>query len=117
MTIIMNFAKLGDLSKHMHSNRFLLQEIHVIARQQCSAIAYLHDIGITHRDIKPENILLESRKPLVTKLADFGETSLSVELRTYSGTEAYQAPELEEKRESDIYTNKVDVWSLGLVLV
>lgn len=66
-----------------------------------------------HRDIKPENILLKSRSPdLNTRLTDFGLSSDRQDLKTFCGTQIYLAPEV---RGTAHYTNKVDIWSLGVV--
>jgi serine/threonine protein kinase len=63
-----------------------------------SGLKYLHDNSITHRDLKPENVLVSNHhysqfsdteivnrmvsvKPLICKLADFGE-SRSRDIRT-----------------------------------
>jgi serine/threonine-protein kinase Chk2 len=54
----------------------------------------------------------------VVKITDFGLSKFCnqiTQLKTHCGTMSYQAPELiEEKREP--YTNKVDIWSLGIVM-
>ena len=108
-------------------------------RQMCIGVKYLHDQSITHRDLKPENVLLslpDSTETLV-KITDFGlsrfinETSL---MKTFCGTPNYLgktvksdwsemifffsflAPEVLSTRGEASYTNKVDVWSLGVIL-
>jgi hypothetical protein len=69
----------------------------------------LLDFG--YRDVKPENILIN--RPFIPKLSDFGLSSAKVLLVTRCGTEAYLAPEIRQPG----YDSKVDVWSLGLVLL
>ena len=78
---------------------------------------YLHKQNITHRDIKPENILLvdENIDNFEIKIADLGfaqefdkETGLDLVL----GTPLYMAPELVLNKK---YSEKVDVWSLGVI--
>jgi calcium-dependent protein kinase len=77
----------------------------------------MHLQSITHRDIKPENILLVSDdiNNFDIKIADLGfaqqfdrERGLNLVL----GTPLYMAPEL-IKHEN--YSEKVDVWSLGII--
>ena len=69
-----------------------------------------------HRDLKSDNILINERGEL--KIGDFGyalqftkEKTTSCEL---AGTPAWMAPELIRKEE---YTESVDIWSLGVILV
>jgi len=90
-------------------------------RQMCLGVKYLHDRSITHRDLKPENVLLvqpETNETII-KITDFGlsrfinETSL---MKTFCGTPNYLAPEVLATRGESSYTNKVDVWSLGVIL-
>ncbi|CAF2532740.1 unnamed protein product [Rotaria sp. Silwood2] len=90
-------------------------------RQMCIGVKYLHSRSITHRDLKPENILLTSpdTNEALIKITDFGlsrfinETSL---MKTFCGTPNYLAPEILVTRGEGSYTNKVDVWSLGVIL-
>lgn len=96
--------------------RFELPEIKCIFRQLLDGVAYLHARKILHRDIKSANILLNDDGQV--KLADFG---LGRKVRqenvfTYKVvTLWYRAPEL--LWGSKHYTDKVDVWSLGCVVV
>ncbi|PSS18293.1 hypothetical protein M430DRAFT_82568, partial [Amorphotheca resinae ATCC 22711] len=83
----------------------------IVLKSILSALGYLHDKNITHRDAKPENILIN--RPFIPKLSDFGLSSAKVRLVTRCGTEAYLAPEIRQPG----YDSKVDVWSLGLVLL
>ena len=79
---------------------------------------YLHDeVGIVHRDIKPENFLLynDGRRNII-KLIDFGFATNCTNGETMNeqlGTPQYAAPEIFEQK---LYTNKVDMWSTGVVL-
>ena len=83
--------------------------------QFCSAVQYLHVAKIYHRDLKPQNILVFSDQEV--KLADFGtakEMSAEDELKTFTGTPGYLAPEV--TREGNVYTGKVDIYSIGVIL-
>uniref|UniRef100_K3W6K2 Protein kinase domain-containing protein n=1 Tax=Globisporangium ultimum (strain ATCC 200006 / CBS 805.95 / DAOM BR144) TaxID=431595 RepID=K3W6K2_GLOUD len=88
-----------------------------------SALNYLHSCNIVHRDIKPENILLASHDSAEVKLSDFGIAKVLEEEgedarsrgRAYTscGTDYYVAPEV---LKGEGYDNKVDLWSLGVVV-
>lgn len=87
-------------------------------KQILSGLQHLHDKGIVHRDLKPENLLYESEAndaPL--KIADFGLGTIQKEgvhkMFTICGTPGYCAPEI---LCSVGYTEKVDVWSAGVIL-
>lgn len=78
------------------------------------AIAHCHRLGVAHRDIKPDNVLFNEWNEL--KLADFGSAECFHESELMSGvvgTPYYVAPEVLAGRD---YTEKVDVWSAGVIL-
>ncbi|GAA5877545.1 hypothetical protein JCM16303_003373 [Sporobolomyces ruberrimus] len=81
-------------------------------------IEYLHTRtpSIIHRDIKSSNVLITSHG--VAKIADFGlariKTSTKSMIRSLVGTVNWQAPELWHPHPR--YNEKVDVYSVGLVM-
>lgn len=73
-------------------------------------------MSCVHRDLKLENILLDKNENV--KLCDFGFTreydGKSAHLQTFCGTICYSAPEM---LKGEKYAGeKVDVWSLGIIL-
>lgn len=93
-----------------------------IAVNVLNGIAYLHSLDIIHRDIKSDNVLLNSRGEI--KIADFGFSvkleSAAAKRKTVMGTPYWMAPEvikMSDNADPDGYDNKVDVWSLGILLM
>lgn len=84
--------------------------------QMLLAINHLHQHNIVHRDVKLENWVYEHdahAAPL--RLVDFGfarEYEQGIAIKTRCGTLPYMAPEVL----SECYTNKCDMWSLGVVV-
>jgi len=87
-----------------------------VVRQIIQAVAYLHSNNIVHRDLKPENLLCSGQNNEIIKVADFGlskEFTLTASaMETMCGTPDYVAPEV---LRGTGYTNKVDIWSIGVV--
>lgn len=83
--------------------------------QLCRSIAYIHSLNITHRDIKPQNILVDPNTEIL-KICDFGSAKTikpGEESLSYICSRYYRAPEL--ILGATIYTNAVDIWSIGCV--
>lgn len=126
----MEYLPLGNLA-HVNDEKPLTEtETHQLLYQASKALKYLHTLPnpIAHRDIKPGNILVYSRQESFhIKLGDFGFSKDTPDLETDSGTEFYNAPEIliVNKRLNPIpgceqgpnYDVKVDIWSLGIVLL
>ncbi|KAI0502738.1 kinase-like domain-containing protein [Xylaria bambusicola] len=113
--LIMEYIDGPELGVSCRESALSYQEIQDVTRQLSGAIAYLHGKNITHRDLKPSNILVKRRNPVEVKIADFGLASERPgALGTIAGTRPYQAPEILAKGP---YTNKVDVWSLGVIIL
>lgn len=101
----------GVLSEYVASRLF---------KQMMSAVSYIHFKFICHRDLKPENFLLSKKgdvKDVKVKLIDFGTAKRFdlAPLTTKVCTLHYVAPEVLRKS-MDPYTEKVDVWSCGVIL-
>jgi len=120
--IVLELVEGGELfDRIVNQGQFNEQTTKFLFRQMCLGVKYLHDHSITHRDLKPENVLLTSpdTNDTLIKITDFGlsrfinETTL---MKTFCGTPNYLAPEVLLTHGESSYTNKVDVWSLGVIL-
>ncbi|PZC78444.1 hypothetical protein B5X24_HaOG202188 [Helicoverpa armigera] len=99
-------------------------------REIVEGLAHVHQRGMIHRDLKPVNIFLDSNDHV--KIGDFGLatkafTALPVDekakqeeiggsLTGQIGTALYVAPELLQSSSKVIYNQKVDIYSLGIIL-
>lgn len=85
--------------------------------EMCSGIRYLHlEKKVVHRDFTPPNIMITKRHHV--KIADFGlakqrGTHSSSHTQAFVGTILYSCPEIVRNRP---YTEKADIWSLGVIL-
>lgn len=126
LAFVMDFAEGGDLLQYLMEKRSLdLPLIESYFRQLCSAVQYLHSLGLVHGDIKLENILLtepEGSMDTLTYqkvlLSDFGLTRRPPdEALVNCGTIEYAAPELVSAEfDESIDPFKSDIWALGVVL-
>ena len=91
-------------------------QIAYITRETLRGLAYIHSFHRIHRDIKSDNILLGADGSV--KLADFGYaaqlTQQKQKRNTVVGTPYWMAPELIRGQD---YGTKVDIWSLGIMVM
>ena len=87
-----------------------------VAKETLECLVYIHHMHRIHRDIKSDNLLLGSDGSV--KVADFGYaaqlTRKQQKRNTVVGTPYWMAPELIRGYD---YGTKVDVWSLGVMMI
>lgn len=90
--------------------------IQYVVYQTLVGLIYMHDNHIIHRDIKSDNLFLNSKAEI--KLGDFGYaaqlTKERARRKSKVGTICWMAPEIIRGGQ---YTAKVDVWSLGIMIL
>ena len=112
--LIMEYCSKGDLNKFLDRRPLKEKYARRYFRQLRDGLKYLLDNNVMHRDLKPHNILLTENN--ILKLSDFGfaryfESNTLVE--TLCGSPMYMAPEIMKYKR---YTNKSDLWSVGIIL-
>jgi serine/threonine protein kinase len=117
--VVMEFMDGGcltDILDEYESVSLTEKQIALICKETLLGLEYMHSQNRIHRDIKSDNILLSSSGAV--KIADFGYaaqlTSEKIKRNTIVGTPYWMAPELIRGQE---YTNKVDIWSTGIMIM
>lgn len=107
---------LYDLLKNTRFRGVSLTLVRKFARQILKSLDFLaNTVDIIHCDLKPENILLKHPRRSAIKMIDFGSSCLSTKKTyTYIQSRFYRSPEVLLGLS---YSQKIDVWSLGCVLV
>lgn len=91
-----------------------------LTRQTLDGLAYLHTEGVLHRDLKADNILLDIDG--TCKISDFGISKKTDNIygnditNSMQGSVFWMAPEVVSSQGQG-YSAKVDIWSLGCVVL
>lgn len=122
--VVMEYMQGGSLTSiidychHKRSQCPVIPESQIayIVREVSQGLKFLHEMSIIHRDIKSDNIMLNSNGAV--KLTDFGFcaklSNESDKRDTIVGTPYWMAPEIINKKS---YDTKVDIWSLGIMIL
>jgi serine/threonine protein kinase len=115
--LVLEYCPGDELYNHLLKTGAMEPEkVQKIFTQLVGAVSYVHQKSCVHRDLKLENILLDKHGNV--KLVDFGFTreyeGKTNYLQTWCGTVCYSAPEM--LRGEKYAGEKVDVWSLGIIL-
>jgi serine/threonine protein kinase len=119
--LVMELMEGGELfDMIIEKGHFNETEANKVMAPLFDAVIAAHKNGIVHRDLKPENLLLSDKNlnQATVKISDFGLARYvcpdnNVLASTTCGTPGYVAPEILDNKK---YDNRVDYWSLGVVM-
>ena len=111
--LVIDYCNNGDLLHHVTKNQYLGEEESIYFLMQImNGFRELHKYKIMHRDFKLANIFLNDDKVVI---GDFGFAKSGSEMAsTKLGSPITMAPELLNMITSLKYTNKADLWSVGV---
>ncbi|RDB29221.1 MAP kinase kinase kinase mkh1 [Hypsizygus marmoreus] len=119
LSIFLEYVPGGTISSCLQSHgRFREEVTKSFTSQILAGLEYLHFKGILHRDLKSDNILVEPTG--VCKISDFGISKKSPDARARTGIKGtiyWMAPEMLEPDKETGYDVKVDIWSVGCVVL
>jgi RIO-like serine/threonine protein kinase len=117
--VVMELMEGGNLAEILEYHKVIQlteQQMKWIVLNTVRGLCHIHEKHRIHRDIKSDNILLGAEGEV--KIADFGFavqlTKQKSKRKTTLGTPYWMAPELIRGKK---YDTKVDVWSLGILMM
>ncbi|KAF0684717.1 Aste57867_23318 [Aphanomyces stellatus] len=123
--IVSEYCARGSLRDVLGRSGALLWPMKIrLALGLAHGLQYLHNSRMIHRDLKSPNILVD--ETWHAKIADFGTLRLaeivrnqnpgakSVDMTGLVGTTRWMAPEVIQSKK--VYTEKIDIYSLGVIL-
>lgn len=119
--LVLEYCSRGDLYEAIQSDvgPSTSQDIKDVFLQILDALSYSHSLSVYHRDLKPENILITEDWSI--KICDWGLATNQKTITNKSefdiGSERYMAPELFDTELDSYDASKVDLWSVGVILL
>ncbi len=131
ISIFLEYISGGSVGSCLRKNgKFEESLVRSLTRQTLAGLAYLHNEGVLHRDLKADNILLDVDG--TCKISDFGISKKTDNIygndvtNNMQGSVFWMAPEVvrstglsevENSNRQVGYSAKVDIWSLGCVVL
>lgn len=119
--LVLEYCSRGDLYEAIQSDTgpSTSQDVKDVFGQILDALEFCHGKLVYHRDLKPENILITDDWTI--KICDWGlattERVISNRAEFDVGSERYMAPELFDPELESYDAAKVDLWSVGIILL
>ncbi|KAL4914609.1 hypothetical protein BDW62DRAFT_190189 [Aspergillus aurantiobrunneus] len=117
--VILELCTNGSVMDMVRKRKCLtLPEVRRFMIQLSGAVKYLHKRNVAHRDLKMGNLFLDRNMDI--KVGDFGLAAMIISekdekrRKTLCGTPNYIAPEVLDRSKGG-HTQKVDIWSLGVI--
>ncbi|KAK9883947.1 hypothetical protein WA026_004886 [Henosepilachna vigintioctopunctata] len=139
MYIQMEFCEKSTLKTAIDANLYQRKNrVQRLFREILEGLAHIHLQRVIHRDLKPANLFLDMKDHV--KIGDFGLATTNLKSRLddftitrsavdslkdeandetktgHVGTYFYIAPEVNSKSKKAYYNEKVDIYSLGIIL-
>ncbi|KAI9105468.1 kinase-like domain-containing protein, partial [Phlyctochytrium arcticum] len=121
INVFLEYVSGGSIASSINNmGRFEEPLVRSLTSQILRGLAYLHERSIIHRDIKGGNVLLDENG--IAKISDFGiskknEYKFAYRLNSrmsMQGSVHWMAPEVIKAKG---YSAKVDIWSLGCLIL
>ncbi|KAJ7360825.1 kinase-like domain-containing protein [Mycena albidolilacea] len=114
--IVTDYSEGCELSEIIRNNNMTEDQMSNICWQTCKGLAYLHSQSIIHRDIRSDNLLVDLIGRV--RIKGFGYCAKLTQRRprraSMAGTPHWMAPEVVKQQN---YGAKIDVWSLGILII
>jgi len=122
LSIFLEYVSGGSIGRCLRRHgAFELNVIKYFTYQVLEGLKYLHGLHILHRDLKADNLLVDFSG--ICKISDFGISKKSEHVyedntqMSLQGSIFWMAPEVVHNPTKKGYSAKVDIWSLGCVVL
>ncbi|WAR58645.1 hypothetical protein PtB15_5B880 [Puccinia triticina] len=122
LSIFLEYVPGGSIGRCLRRHgAFELNVIKYFTAQILDGLKYLHGLHILHRDLKADNLLVDFSGNC--KISDFGISKKSEHVyedntqMSLQGSIFWMAPEVVHNPAKKGYSAKVDIWSLGCVVL